>query len=376
MKGLTEQSIAQIDDVDKLRYLLSGVIQKNAKQLKRLRVTQRLLKSSKSTLERLGESYSSLKVESEADRLYKFERDFDHIRGDYNESIFAELFKTISSEKFENSDYFRSEVEKHRAQFRKIQLPRMTELRAQISARNAEILKHKRKIDELNAELEAQLAAPVSKIVEKALADKDQSILKLRAMIQRYEKSEETKQQQIDDQSHEIRRLATALEEGRRRLVSTGEVESLRRQIADLQSQISNSEASRQLEAKCENLNVLLEQSNRKYSDLRERYERLEQNLNPPVPKLSLDISEKVEKITRQQKRGRIARDPQDGMMTSLKQTMLQYFLADVQNQEALVPVILELVGCTQDQIQAAIHKVKSNQQFVNRATSIFSFFS
>jgi small-conductance mechanosensitive channel len=211
------------------------------------------------------------------------------------------------------------------------------------------------------------------------MADKDQRIGDLRARVQRLRKADEQRQRQIEDQQREIQRLSGALadQEDQANHVSIDEVAKLERQVFDLQSQLTHSHSSRQLEAKCDRLTSMLEKSQRFYAELAEQHRALSTQTARKRPPLKFNISRVFECFTEdsleERATGPAAREAVK--LASLRKTVLQYFLTDPGNQEPLVPVILELVGCTPNQVQAAVRNVRSNQQLVSRVGSVLAWF-
>ena len=380
MKGLNEESIAQIDDVEKLRYLLTGVTQKNAKQVKRVRVLQRQLKTAKAEVHSLTESLTRLKVERESQSMFRWERDFEKIRADYNEFAFSQAFRLIQDQQFDNSDFFREQMQKYQNEFQRTQSSEVYELRNIIASKDDEIKTLREKLEALTNEVDAQQAEPISKDVEKAMLEKDQSILKLRGMIQKFVKSDQAKQQQIEEQQREIQRLVASITQGSpvvSREGSLEEVARLEREVESLKAQLTKSQASQHLERRCEKLSAMLDTSNQLYAELNGKYEALVRS-RPKT--LSMSPCECTELKAKSSEHGKASHSGEveelHAMLASLRKTILQYFLTDLTNQENLIPVILELVGCTKEQIQAAASKFKSNQQFVNRAGSFLGLFT
>lgn len=384
MKGLNEESIAQIDDVEKLRYLLTGVTQKNAKQVKRVRVLQRQLKTAKAEVHSLTETLTRLKVERESQSMFRWERDFEKIRADYNEFAFSQAFRLIQDQQFDNSDFFREQMQNYQKEFQRTQSSEVYELRNIIASKDDEIKSLREKLEELANEVDAQQAEPISKDVEKAMLEKDQSILKLRGMIQKFVKSDQAKQQQIEEQQREIQRLVGSMTQGSPVLSREGsleEVARLEREVDSLKVQLTKSQASQHLERRCEKLSAMLDTSNQLYAELNGKYEALVETLRSRPKALSMSPCECTElKVKSGAEHGRASHSGEveelHAMLASLRKTILQYFLTDLTNQENLIPVILELVGCTKEQIQAAASKFKSNQQFVNRAGSFLGLFT
>jgi chromosome segregation ATPase len=379
MKGLSDEAIAQIDDVPKLQSLLSGVVQKNATQLKRLRAFQRQLRSAKSDLQSLSSAYATLKVENEFDQLIRFERDLEKVRADFNEFSFTELFEIIQNQGFEDAAFFQTQVARYEREFAKIQQERQSHIDHLLASKDEEIRQQKQKIDQLRSEIESQNSVTLSKDIERAISEKDQAITKLRAGVQKCVQTDQQRQQQIEEQQRHIERLSSLLLDAQRRTRGTSieEVAKRERECLELKAELTNSQSSRQLEAKCEKLAAMLDRSNRLFDSLNEKYQGVCKQLGRYRPMLAVAQSWAFEQvsITAPEMQQNPAGDREAVALASLKKAVLQYFLRDVGNQEHLVPVILELVGCAPEQVRAAVRKVKSNQQMVSRARSVFGWF-
>ena len=57
-----------------------------------------------------------------------------------------------------------------------------------------------------------------------------------------------------------------------------------------------------------------------------------------------------------------------------LKRVLLQFFLQDESKRSELVPLILELAGCTEQQIMAATRQWERSVRLASKSTSIFGF--
>ena len=66
----------------------------------------------------------------------------------------------------------------------------------------------------------------------------------------------------------------------------------------------------------------------------------------------------------------------ESAVIVSLRKTLLQFFLTDEENQENLIPVVLEIVGCNKEQIEGALTNYKRHQHLINRAGSFFGLFA
>jgi hypothetical protein len=190
-------------------------------------------------------------------------------------------------------------------------------------------------------------------------------------LVQKYLKSEQEKQQQIEEQQQEIGRLSQGIARSESGSCSVDDIARLELEIDRLKTQVTKCQTSQQLEKKCEQLTAMLDKSRDLYAQLSERHRKLAAKYESKRFRLRVDRAGIFERVLPQAKGENVT----EAMLASLKKTVLQYFLTDSTNQENLMPVILELVGCNPEQIQIAVRNFKSNQQFVNRAGGIFSLF-
>lgn len=57
-----------------------------------------------------------------------------------------------------------------------------------------------------------------------------------------------------------------------------------------------------------------------------------------------------------------------------LKRVLLEFFIGDAATQQRLIPVILQLLDCTEEQITAAQRSYAEGRQIISKATSVFGF--
>lgn len=383
MKGLTEESIAQITDPEKLRYLLSGVVQKNSKQLRKIRILQKQLKNAKNELLSTSSSLTEYKINCESNNFYKFEHEFEKIRADYNEFAFTSLFNIIQNVNLESSDadmnnqniqQFFTESKKFQKEFSEAKNAQINEFKTIISKRDEIIADKDRQINELKEQIEKIETSPLPKEVEELLSEKDQSIVKLRNLIQRYSKSDQIKQQQIDEQQQQIQQLMLANKGNK---INSDEIVKLESEVKELHSKSSNKEVF-EIESKNEKLTAMLEKSNRMYTQLNERYLSLQHSIsNKKGIQLSVSQNLLFEVMSKNgKKKAKKVASNESAVIVSLRKTLLQFFLTDEENQENLIPVVLEIVGCNKEQIEGALTNYKRHQHLINRAGSFFGLFA
>jgi hypothetical protein len=128
----------------------------------------------------------------------------------------------------------------------------------------------------------------------------------------------------------------------------------------------------------------MLDKSNRLYAELLEQFQQLkdevEHRREVSGRKLILAaqpgffVSEEAE----QQPQPPARKDSMEGkdeahvMNAYLKRSMLQFFLQDEPNREAMIPMILELVGCNEHQIATAQRQWARSHQFFSKG--LFGF--
>lgn len=400
MKGLNEESIAQISDPEKLRYLLSGVVQKNTKQLRKLRILQRQLKNAKSELSNLSSTLTECKIECESNHFYKIDHEFEKIRADYNEFAFTSLFNIVQNLNNDSDEIdaidpnirdFLKQSETFRKEFKEKKNAQIEEFKSIISDRDKIIREKDQQIKELKEKIEKIETSPIPKEVEDLLSEKDQSIVKLRNLIQRYAKSDQIKQQQIDEQQVQIQQLVSTS------TIPTSPIKQnnnnnndtdLEQEVSELKTQLSqfSSKNLQEIEAKNEKLTAMLEKSNKLYTQLNEKYISLQHSIaNHKNTNLSINHNLLFEIMTSPKnlhisnslkKKSNKVLNNESTVIISLRKTLLQFFLTNEENQENLIPVILEIVGCNKEQIEGATTNYRRHQHLINKAGSFFGLFS
>lgn len=392
MKGLTEESIAQIDDPEKLSYLLSGVVQKNSKLLKKVRILQKQLKNAKSELANASTSLSEYKIKYESSFIYKFDYEFEKIRADYIEFAYSSLFRLLQNLDIDGNNQINlnsvfEEHQKMQDEFKTSQTRLFADLKSTISERDLSIQEKEKLIGELKDQIEQAELLPLPKEAEELLSEKDQSITKLRSLIQKYVKSDQIKQKQIDELQQQVQNLTESQfyqTQSRKDLNQQGKdnISHLENEIARLRSQLASCSSVniQELEMKNKKLTAMLEKSNKYYTQLNEKYLSLKETLsqqkhNDLVIQQNLHFEILSTKSTgTKKKKSAASMDPI--IITSLRKTLLQFFLTDEDNQINLIPVILEIVGCNQEQINGALVNYQRHQHLINRAGSFFGLFA
>ncbi|OHT03146.1 hypothetical protein TRFO_06807 [Tritrichomonas foetus] len=385
---LTEELVGQIHDTEKLKFLLTRMIQKKNSQSKKTAIRKKQLHDLRLKLKNSREELKKFHELHDDMNLHKYDSSLERIRGDFNEFYFTQIFQLIQGtvtavDVSAQMDSFRSNLEK----VSKLQLNHYENL---ISQKNEEIENLNRKIELLTEQLNTAMNSPISKDIEKLISEKDQAIIKMKAMLQSSVRSDQRKQQQIEEQQAEIQRLNDLLviqKSSTKTYHSNSSVEDITKlemTISELEDRINNSSASRELELKNERLSQMIEKSNALYAQANEKLQKLTRNSNKNVNQLKQQISfffeinlqkDSIKQSIHDKAKLKKLKRTYRAVIASLRQTLLQFFLKDEANQITLVPVILELVGCNDQQIETVMMKMQSSQQLVNRTGGFFGIF-
>lgn len=451
--------VRQIHDVEKLQYLLIGMIQKKIEQSKKADLQKKQIKELRNKLKVATEELNTLRKKLDEIGIHQYDGNFEKIRADFNEFYFTQLFQLIQGiPSFGNSNdasgssqsllspSFISEMTSFRETLSKTSEEQRQHFEKLISQKNDDIDAIKSKMDVLQDQLNTAISSPISKDIEKLITEKDSAINEMKTMLQSSVNSDKRKQQQIEEQQAEIQKLHDMLLQSSAGKMpnsnsnsslnsnlnsishnnDVGDVARLERTIADLETRLSNSRPSRELELKNERLSSMIEKSNLLYADAVEQIRKLKEKCSSKKDSKQLKISltfsiqsnSQSNKIAQPKqitdnssinsnndddedvptpltKAGSKLNSPTKGdlstpsdkikmkkikhtyrvLIASLRQTLLQFFLKDEASQISLVPVILELVGCNQQQVDAVMLRIQSNQHFVNRTGGFFGLF-
>ncbi|KAH0794689.1 viral A-type inclusion protein [Histomonas meleagridis] len=290
-------------------------------------------------------------------------------------------------------------------------------LSAKLHELESELTSRKSQIGELSAKLQskeneiAELQSANAQILalQSALQTKENEISACKSQISTLSTScAELRQQyetlQRESTSEEISKLKTLLERASKSdAIKQKRINELEQQLNDTENvtsikerNISNSnENVNELQMKNKKLEKMLKKSNQLYAELLEKSILLQQELNNS--NIENKNKEKHYKIQTQQMfyiDNKIKKNENDEnelkkengvnhrnrdaendstMRMYLRRSMLQFFLQDDAKKEAMIPMILELVGCTQQQIATAQRQwARSHQLFAK--TSFFGF--
>jgi chromosome segregation ATPase len=217
------------------------------------------------------------------------------------------------------------------------------------------------RLQELSEYYEHKENEPRNSDLQSLIHEKDRTIEKLKKLVQRTRKEDERKQQQINDlQSERQTRMTLLPAHATPDLLET--IDRLETHARDLEQRL---QANKEMEQKNEQLTKMLDKSNRLYATLLEQNQTLiaEQSRTEPKP---LTVSKLVQfsiqpdlRATLSRSLPRLGKDkgkPDEKKITDtyLKRVLLQFFFQDDTTRDQLIPLILELVGCSDQHILAA----------------------
>lgn len=210
--------------------------------------------------------------------------------------------------------------------------------------------------------------------IAEVIDDKNATIIKLKSLLSRSVKSEQRKQQQID-----------AIESERKQLLERfANLSSSPELFA--QASFNGDEAKPSEELEIEELTTqnrklqeMLEASRRLYSELQEKYRNIkrqnrhQQRLQFETCQVfdvaeSLETRRKLKRMTNNAKR-----EAKLVKSAYLRRVLLQYFSQEEDSdRNMMIPMILELVGCTREQTSMVMRQLERNQQLITRTAGFF----
>lgn len=218
----------------------------------------------------------------------------------------------------------------------------------------------------------------------KALDKKDKMIVKLKTLLQRSVNSDQRKEQQIATLQSELKTFTGLV----RSSTDSGDPSRLEIVVAlevrnqDLEKRLAEAQPSAELQSKNERLARMLEKSNMLYSEVSNRNKELLEQLRSrkSLPSLwhsdALTLAPSPDKSPRHSIRSPTPPPRDDELITNayLRSTLIQFFSQDSVSRASLVPLILELVGCTRQQIRAAKRQWERSNQLIQKTTGFFGF--
>lgn len=381
---LTEAIINEINEIPKLKYLLINLMHKNENTSQENKVLTKQIANLNSKYESLQKDYEILSSTSQNLKSGHGDAEFERIRADFNQKACEFLTKLIRGiETTESVLTATNIVEDFKSELNLAIETQKLNIQKSM-AEQTKLLKEK---TSLINDMKEKLDRPISEDVEKLLSEKDEAINKYKSMLQRSVKSDQRNQEQISVLQTEINRLNDLIATSSVVPSQTAPVEEVTRLellVASLEERLRNSAPSKELEAKYDKLQAMFEKSNRIYSQLDEKYRNLQKTINQKKFYSMIEeslIVEVPDRFTSEQKPKKSSGEKSkklgnaEALIASLRKTILQYFLCKDDSQADLVPVILEIVGCTPDQIATVERNQEARKHLINKTGAFFGFF-
>jgi hypothetical protein len=256
------------------------------------------------------------------------------------------------------------------------------------------------------ATLEQQL-----KKCQEDLAAKEAKVVKLKNLLTRSMRADKRREQQIeslqidlDDRDRHIQSLNQELEEKAAFTArQTARIEQLELELTEMSNRLQSGAGSDAAQRRTERVNQLLERSNGLYAELHTRYQQVCADLEaerrrqaaPGRPERAVIVSDdeaiilcdnstfrkclaaQVPKGVATQDcrlKATRAREPagvgESLLKVYLKGVLLEFFIGDSSTQNGLIPVILQLLECTPEQITAAQRGFAEGRQIIAKAAA------
>lgn len=266
------------------------------------------------------------------------------------------------------------------------------------SSLNSTIQKMNIEIFELKEKLKSE------EDLQAAVADREKKITKLKEQIQMFIKADKEKTEKIrkmQDELCEMTEKIGVLSSSQGNLNAIDQLAKVEREKADLEKKIENSEASKQMIKKNQKLNEIIEKSNKLYIQLKDENEQLKRQLLKYQKSIQLSYAfnvicdilavtnnsngnnEKIESKTREVKipksevenhsaeeekiKKKKSREEKKLAQTAyLRRVLLQFFTEEEKNRSSLIPIILKLVGCNDEQVSAAMRQWERSSHLIS----------
>ena len=226
-------------------------------------------------------------------------------------------------------------------------------------------------------DIEIMEAKNMSQESQDALEKKDKMIVKLKTLLQRAVNADQRKDQQIAALQSEMNALVQKAH-GSAEGVDAANVETivkLEKENRLLQQQLDEAKPSVELQEKNERLTKMLEKSNTLYAQVlshnRELLARIDKTMKCNICRVDSFTMKPQDEVQQRQLKEK-KRDEVVLVGTYLKSTLIQFFAQDAKSRGDLIPLILELVGCNEQQINAAKRQWERSNQLIQKTSGFF----
>lgn len=229
--------------------------------------------------------------------------------------------------------------------------------------------------------------------IQGTIDDRDSTILKLKNLLTRSNKSDKRKQQQIDD-------LQSYIQTVQNKGYQFDEIEKLTSEKEELEEKLRKSKASDELFQQNQKLQEAHDRTNQLYSQLLEDHLKLmkeatfrseinlsishDSNCFEYFPEIDEnEIAFDIEKLTpKSSSHSFVESEPSNSKKETklarsayLRRVLLQFFSEENDSERAeMVPIILELVGCSNEQVSVVMRHLQRNQHLIARTAGFFGY--
>lgn len=229
--------------------------------------------------------------------------------------------------------------------------------------------------------------------LQSAVLDKESTITNLKSQIQNFIRVDKEKTDKMDKMQEEIYQLTEKIGvlSSSSSFNAVDQLALIEREKEDLQRKLDNSEATNEMKKKNQKLTEMIEKSNKLYISVKEENSFLKNQLesfkkkslkwnlntniictvepqfiNAPLTQASsspVGLTMNNESITEGKKKRTERKLAQTAY---LRRVLLQFFTEDEKNRVELINIILKLVGCTDEQVSAAVRQWERNSHLIS----------
>jgi chromosome segregation ATPase len=216
-------------------------------------------------------------------------------------------------------------------------------------------------------------------MAEQSIQEKNATMANLRTLLDKAVKSDERKQQQIEELQHERTTLNFRLQNALREIEAGPQQQQQQRQEKQQPAVVQQlRQANAELEARNRKLQELLEKSHEVYAALRTEYDRLTDKRAQGDARFATHSCVVFESNERSRKKGMSSTAEKEAKLVKaayLRRVVLQFFSQELESERGtMVPLILELVGCTQEQISVVMRHYSRSQHLIAKTSGLFGF--
>ena len=219
--------------------------------------------------------------------------------------------------------------------------------------------------------------------MEQIMTNKDETISKLKILLGRSLKTEQRSQDTIQGLNQEINNFHTKIAELSLQIIHSSEQnDHLSNEIKSLQKEIEDNEKSNEQSQKIQKLTQLLEKSNEMYLNLQKENQKLNEESSKRRSFSQQIVHLHSNDITIESNNQHSSDNKDDSVMISdkivtityLRRVLLQFFTDEESNRTNLIPMILDLVGCTKEQQNAVLRQYLRSTSLIAKTSSVLGY--